>query len=152
MPWGVDFLLLLRLAAGRRPSQGAALLGPELLDSWALTATELLDALDPDLLPDREVFERFIDSVHGHAQSEPSYWHCHAGINRSGLAVATYLHRHRGLAISDAITLIRNQRSPMALCNGLFEATLRKWYGRPDEQDFSPFTLDDYLRGRVGGN
>ena len=67
-------------------------------------ALPMLDALDPTLMPTRSDIERFVDAAHAYAASEPTYWHCHAGLNRSGLAVATYLHRHRGLRISDAMS------------------------------------------------
>jgi protein-tyrosine phosphatase len=44
---------------------------------------------------------------------------CQAGWNRSGLLMALVLIRD-GHAPSDAITHIRNQRSPHALCNNTF--------------------------------
>ena len=94
--------------------------------------------------------ESFLEAVHNHASSEPTYWHCHAGLNRSGLALAAYLHRHRGLRISDAISQLRQKRTRMVLCNSLFERTLRRWYGDPDEQDFDTFSIDDYLVEREG--
>lgn len=110
----------------------------------------LLDVLDPDLLPERQVFESFLDAVHNHAGTEATYWHCHAGLNRSGLALAAYLHRHRGLRISDAIAQLRERRTGMVLCNSLFERTLRRWYGEADEQDFETLSIDDYLVERRG--
>jgi hypothetical protein len=115
-------------------------------------ALAMLDVQEPEFLPKRAPFERFLDAVHAHAAEEESYWHCHAGINRSGMAVAAYLHRHRGLRISDAIAQLRNRRSAMVLCNTLFEKTLRTWYGGPDEQEFKEFNIEDYLRERVGRN
>ena len=110
----------------------------------------LFDVLDPELMPDRRVLEGFLDSVHVHAANEPTYWHCHAGLNRSGLAVAAYLHRHRAMRISVAIRHMRQRRTSMVLCNGLFERRLREWYGGDDEQDFEVRTLDDYLAERDG--
>jgi len=116
----------------------------------AIHTFALLDVLDVANLPDRHVFESFLDAVHQHAQHEPTYWHCHAGLNRSGLAVAAYLHRHRGVRISDAIASLRDRRSPMVLCNSLFDATLRRWYGEDDEQDFTPVDIERYLAERQG--
>lgn len=110
----------------------------------------MLDVLDPELIPERAHFERFLQSVHLYASEMPSYWHCHAGLNRSGLAIAAYLHVYRGLRISDAITRMRAERSPMVLCNSLFEQTLRRWYGGPDEQAFEAFSLEKYLVERHG--
>lgn len=113
-------------------------------------ALPMLDVLDAELLPDRAIFERFLRSAHLHAAEHPTYWHCHAGLNRSGLALAGYLHLYRGHRISDAISHLRASRSPMVLCNSLFEETLRQWYGTADEQDFEPFSLDRYLAEREG--
>jgi hypothetical protein len=100
----------------------------------------MLDVADEALMPDRSVIEGFVDAVHAYAHHEATYWHCHAGLNRSGLAVAAYLHRHRGIAIGTAITHLRETRSRMVLCNPLFERRLREWYGGPEEQAFDPVT------------
>ena len=110
----------------------------------------MLDVLDRSMVPDRAELERFLASVHALANDQPSYWHCHAGINRSGLAVASYLHLYRGLAISEAIANLREKRSEMVLCNHLFEGLLREWYGGPDEQEFQRFDLQTYLKERQG--
>ena len=114
-------------------------------------ALPMLDALDSDLMPSREDIERFVDVAHLYASSEPTYWHCHAGLNRSGLVVATYLHRHRGMRIGDAIERLRTARSPMVLCNSTFEGRLREWYGDPDEQDYEPFDMERWIVERTGG-
>lgn len=114
-------------------------------------ALPMLDALDQGLMPSRADLERFVDAAHGFAQVEPTYWHCHAGLNRSGLAVAVYLHRHRGMRISDVINHLRAARSPMVLCNSTFEGKLREWYGAPDEQQFQPFDMERWFQERTGG-
>lgn len=103
-----------------------------------LVVMPLLDLPDPELMPSREQLDAFLDGVHAHASREPTYWHCHAGLNRSGLAVAAYLHRHRGLRIGEAIDWLRAARDPLVLSNHVFERRLREWYGGPDEQDFVP--------------
>lgn len=109
----------------------------------------MLDSLSPSELPSREALEHFLASVHPAVSRQASYWHCHAGLNRSAFGLAAYLHRYRGLRISAAIALLRERRDEQVLCNELFEATLRAWYGAPDEQDFvSP--LRDELLGRFG--
>lgn len=110
----------------------------------------LLDVLDEAAVPARSSFEAFLSEVHDHAKGQTSYWHCHAGLNRSGLALGAYLHLHKGYAIGEAITQLRMKRSPMVLCNPVFEKALRTWYGRPDEQDFEPVRLDVWLRERNG--
>src|SRR5688572_31568879 len=60
------------------------------------------DALEPELAPTRPELEKFLAVVHVYAAEEPSYWHCHAGINRSGFALGAYLHLYRGFTISQA--------------------------------------------------
>jgi protein-tyrosine phosphatase len=94
----------------------------------------LLDLPDEAVVPKRAAFESFVDAIHAYAASEPTYWHCHAGLNRSGLAVAAYLHRHRGMPIGETIAMLRERRSPMVLCNLVFERRLREWYGTEAEQ------------------
>lgn len=98
----------------------------------------LLDLPEPELMPTREQLEAFLEAAHAHASREPTYWHCHAGLNRSGLAVAAYLHRYRRMRIGDAIRTLRVTRSPMVLSNHVFELTLREWYGGADEQALEP--------------
>lgn len=110
----------------------------------------LLDSLDASIAPTREEIERFLESIHPWADRGPTYWHCHAGLNRSGLAVASYLHLYRGMRISDAIASLRTKRSPMVLCNSLYEQRLREWYGDDDEQAFTAFDIETYLRERIG--
>ena len=108
----------------------------------------LLDIVEPDVVPPRRVIETFLQGVHAVAHREPSYWHCHAGLNRSGLLAAAYLHLHRHMRIGTAIGWLRKHRSRMVLCNPLFERTLREWYGDSDEQAFEPilFTPDQQLK------
>lgn len=110
----------------------------------------LLDVLDEDKAPTRSRLEQFLAAAHLYASSTPTYWHCHAGLNRSGLAVAAYLHLHRGMRISAAIEHMRAIRTPLVLCNAHFERLLRTWYGDEDEQDFTPIDIDAYLRERTG--
>ncbi len=110
----------------------------------------LLDVLDRDVLPTRIAVEKLVDVVHESIDARGSYWHCHAGLNRSGFAVAAYLVRHKGYRISTAIKHMRASRSPMVLCNSLFESTLRNWYGGKDEQTFEPVSFEQWLRERIG--
>jgi hypothetical protein len=49
--------------------------------------------------------------------------HCQAGLNRSNLIAALALIK-RGRTPADAITLLRDRRSPAVLCNGAFESWL----------------------------
>lgn len=54
----------------------------------------------------------------------PVLVHCQAGLNRSGLVVARAL-MLEGMTAGAAISLIREKRSPAALCNPAFEEWLR---------------------------
>jgi protein-tyrosine phosphatase len=111
----------------------------------------LLDVQETGAIPHRTRFEAFLAGVHAHAQHEASYWHCHAGLNRSSLGVAAYLHLYRGYRIGEAIATIRRKRSGICLCNSLFEETLRVWYGEADEQAFEPVDVQAWLEARTGG-
>ena len=108
----------------------------------------LQDSLDPEALVAQSVLERFLCGVHAFAADQPSYWHCREGVNRSAFALAAYLHLYRGLRISSAIDRLRTCRSPLVLCNTLFEETLRTWYGDADEQDFSRTRFAEVLKQR----
>ncbi len=109
----------------------------------------MIDTLETEYMPSRAQIEAFCKAAHTYAANEPTYWHCHAGLNRSGIVLATYLHIYRDMKISDIIVMLREKRSPMVLCNNVFERTLRTWYGGPDEQEFEVFDLATYLRERV---
>lgn len=51
--------------------------------------------------------------------------HCQAGLNRSALVVARLLMR-QGMTADEAISLVREKRSPTVLCNRTFERYLRR--------------------------
>lgn len=48
--------------------------------------------------------------------------HCQAGINRSNLIASLALMKWKGLSAPDAIALLREKRSPIALANKTFES------------------------------
>lgn len=52
--------------------------------------------------------------------------HCQAGLNRSSLVVARILMKKYKMTADEAINLIREQRSPICLCNQTFEDHLRE--------------------------
>jgi len=110
-----------------------------------LLSLPFLDVPDESMLPERAMIERFLAGVHVHARQGATYWHCHAGINRASFVSAAYLHLYRGVRVSEAIRTLRERRSPLVLCNPVFERALREWYGGPDEQEFEPFSMDRYL-------
>ena len=80
-------------------------------------------------LPERESLEDFLAAVHVLAGKGSSLWHCFAGLNRSGLALAAYLHLYRGLPIREAIQLLREKRCEYVLSNKVFAQALIEWYG-----------------------
>lgn len=123
---------------------------PELPEGYRGLALPMVDRNDIDSLPTRNALNRFLLRAHRLAANESTYWHCHAGLNRSGFAVVAYLHLYRDLSVSVAIRALRAARGPMALCNPTFERALRDWYGGPEEQDFEPFSVEQYLLARDG--
>jgi protein-tyrosine phosphatase len=83
-------------------------------------------------IPDRPLTAAQIDEV-GHLaavaaaavrEGRTTLVRCHAGLNRSGLVTAQAL-VHLGLDMGEAISLIRQRRSPFALHNETFEEYLR---------------------------
>lgn len=56
----------------------------------------------------------------------PTLAHCQAGLNRSGLVAAAAL-MLGGMSADEAITLLREKRSPAVLCNSAFIRWLREW-------------------------
>lgn len=87
------------------------------------------DNEDPYSIPEQERMETFLWAAHQYACAGPTYWHCSAGLNRSGFFVAAYLHLYRGTPIQDAIALLRRERHPKVLCNPAFVRVLEERYG-----------------------
>lgn len=59
--------------------------------------------------------------------------HCQAGLNRSGLVTALVLVK-QGWAPADAIALLRERRSPLVLCNTVFERWILDLADGSDDQ------------------
>ncbi len=108
-------------------------------------AMPLVDAMDPEVVPSQLAVERFLAAIHLYASEHDTYWHCHAGINRSSFVLAAYLHLYRSLRISAAIAQLRERRSSLVLCNHEFEGALRGWYGGPDELEFERTPVREWL-------
>ena len=70
-------------------------------------------------IPSAEELNQLAAWVNKKAKSGPVLVHCQAGLNRSGLVTALALVQ-QGMKAIDAIRLIREKRSPMALCNPYF--------------------------------
>lgn len=76
-------------------------------------------------LPDPEQLGQAVDWVHDRWQRRQRVLvRCQAGLNRSGLVIGLVLYK-AGYSAADAITLIREKRSPFALCNPRFVEHLR---------------------------
>lgn len=81
--------------------------------------------LDGRDLPDPDALATNVDWVYDRWQRRQRVLvRCQAGLNRSGLVVALVLYK-AGYSASDAISLIREKRSPYALCNPRFVEHLR---------------------------
>jgi hypothetical protein len=82
---------------------------------------------DGPILPDPGEFEQSVRWVVEHWQDgDRVLVRCQAGLNRSGLVVAAVLIR-AGATPDEAIDLVRQQRSPFALCNANFYRKLREF-------------------------
>lgn len=90
----------------------------------------MLDMDEEEYVPEQEQSEHFLWAVHVFASTGPSYWHCAAGLNRSGYMLAAYLHLYRQLTIEDSIALLRKKRSRHVLCNKVFENALLRRYSK----------------------
>lgn len=88
----------------------------------------MIDMEDEEFVPDKDRSEDFLWAVHLFASTGTSFWHCRAGLNRSGYMLATYLHLYRQFRIKDAISLLREKRSHQVLNNSVFERALIKRY------------------------
>lgn len=80
---------------------------------------------DGRTLPDPDGLTGAVDFAYSHWQRRQRVLiRCQAGLNRSGLVTALVLYK-AGYSTADAIELIREKRSPYALCNPRFVEHLR---------------------------
>ena len=64
---------------------------------------------DPDFLADR--LPMVVEIVRAHIEAGATvYLHCNAGMNRAPTAAIAYVHRHHGLALADAVELVKSRR------------------------------------------
>lgn len=70
-------------------------------------------------------FHEATDWIHERIGNGPLLVHCQAGINRSPTVAALYMMRTKGMTGDEAIALIREKRSPLALANESFRDWLR---------------------------
>lgn len=78
---------------------------------------------DAGEVPDAELLATIADDVNRYLVEGKTLVHCQAGLNRSNLIAALALIRG-GMAPAGAISLLRERRSPVVLCNEAFESWL----------------------------
>lgn len=67
------------------------------------------------------------------SDGQPTLVHCHAGKDRTGLALSAYLVRYHGLEIEEAIDRVRTVQ-PIAMSAPGYEATARRFAEREQGQ------------------
>jgi protein-tyrosine phosphatase len=83
--------------------------------------------LQDSLLPR---LEEVLTTLHAEVSAgHPTFAHCHAGKDRTGLALTAYLVRYHGLDIEAAIAKVRAVR-PIAMSAPGYEATARRFAER----------------------
>lgn len=78
---------------------------------------------DAGEVPDEETLHETARMVNRYLDVGKTLVHCQAGLNRSNLVAGLALVQ-QGLAPVEAISLLREKRSPMVLCNRVFEEWL----------------------------
>jgi hypothetical protein len=78
--------------------------------------------------------EEVLATIHGEVSAgQPTLVHCHAGKDRTGLALTAYLVRYHNLDVEEAIERIRSV-NPIAMSAPGYEATARRFAEREREQ------------------
>lgn len=91
---------------------------------------KLYDSRDVPTGTIHEIADEVVDSL----EAGKTLVHCQAGLNRSNLVAGLALVK-LGMTPDQAITLIRDRRSPAALCNQTFEHWLRVQAGCSKRDD-----------------
>lgn len=91
----------------------------------SMLSVRMYDSLDG---PDPEQVISIATWVNVCRKTGPTLVHCQAGLNRSGMVTAVALILD-GYDVTDAIALLRKQRSPAVLCNPVFEDWLVERFG-----------------------
>ena len=78
--------------------------------------------------------EEVLATIHSEVSAgQPTLVHCHAGKDRTGLALTAYLVRHHNLDVEEAIERVRSA-NPIAMSAPGYEATARRFAKREREQ------------------
>jgi predicted protein tyrosine phosphatase len=79
--------------------------------------------------------EEVLAAIHAEVSAgQATLVHCHSGKDRTGLALAAYLMRYRGLDLDEAIDRVRAVR-PIAMSAPGYEATARRFAEREANSD-----------------
>jgi protein-tyrosine phosphatase len=74
--------------------------------------------------------EEVLATIHAEVSAgQPTLVHCHAGKDRTGLALTAYLVRYHGLDVEEAIERVRSA-NPIAMSAPGYEATARRFAER----------------------
>lgn len=84
------------------------------------THREEFELYDDEQIPDPRVLAGIAERINVYRHAGRTLVHCQAGLNRSGLVIALALITE-GLAPAAAIDLLRTRRTPVVLCNAVFE-------------------------------
>jgi hypothetical protein len=77
--------------------------------------------------------EEVLATIHAEVSAgEPTLVHCHAGKDRTGLALTAYLVRYHGLDVEEAIQRVRSVK-PIAMSAPGYEATARRFAAQEGE-------------------
>jgi hypothetical protein len=78
--------------------------------------------------------EEVLATIHAEVGAgEPTLVHCHAGKDRTGLALTAYLVRYHGLDVEEAIERVRSA-NPIAMSAPGYEATARRFAEREGKE------------------
>lgn len=96
---------------------------PNMLDSFL--EVKLYDSHD---MPSKAHIEQIADWINLCVDKGPTLVHCQAGLNRSSLVAAVaLLRRYPERSPDEVITLLRDKRSPVVLCNTTFESWVKNY-------------------------
>ncbi len=96
-------------------------------ESGTMKKTFIFPFLDDDRedsVPDQKDIFDFLHVANVYATQGPTFWHCHAGVNRSAFMLASYLWLYhddfKDTDMNNVIGMIRNKRYDYCLCNDAF--------------------------------
>ncbi|MBD3255987.1 MAG: hypothetical protein GF383_12905 [Candidatus Lokiarchaeota archaeon] len=91
-----------------------------------------LDENNRDALPSDEDIFNFLKVAVFYTQKTSTFWHCHAGVNRSAFMLALYLYTYHfdNMSMEDVIEFIRGKHHDYCLSNETFVRKLKELEAR----------------------